>query len=77
MFCYLPCMIDLHGLNTSILDNYWINWWNNTSVSSIFGYDSVKLPWLRWRKTYIPVMRHTTPDNSSRSTLIATSENMA
>jgi hypothetical protein len=70
-------MIDLHGLNTSILDNYCINCWNNTSVNSIFCYDSVKLPWLRWRKTYILVMHHTTSDNSSHSTLIAKSENMA
>jgi hypothetical protein len=36
-------MIDLHGLNTSMLDNYCINWWHNTSVNAIFGYDSVTI----------------------------------
>jgi hypothetical protein len=62
------------SLNTSMLDNYCINWWNNTLVNSIFLL-RLKLPWLRWPKTYIPVMRHTTSDNSSRSTLMSKSEN--
>ena len=73
---FVTFVIDLHCLNTSMLDNYCINWWHNTSVNSMFGYDSEKLPWLRWRKTCFPVMRNTTSDNSSRSTLIANSENM-
>jgi hypothetical protein len=43
---------------------------------SFFFGTTLKLSWPRWRKTYIPVMRHTTSDNSSHSTLIAKSENM-
>jgi hypothetical protein len=54
--------------------------WTNVVVDSViilffFG-TTLKLSWPKWRKTYIPVMRHTTSDNSSRSTLIAKSENM-